>query len=50
MEIGLLAIGFAALFGIIALIGAAIPDSNTRPADPAIDYKKIYADLRPREL
>ena len=50
MAIGYLALCFAALFGIIALIGAAIPGTNCKPVKPAIDYKKIYADVLPHEL
>ena len=50
MNIGLLAFGFAVLFGIISLIGAASPGTNIKPVKPAADYKSIYRELSPKEL
>lgn len=50
MAIGYLAFGFASLFGIISLIGYAIPGTNNKPVKPAADYKSIYRELSPKEL
>ena len=50
MAIGLLAFGFAVLFGIISLIGAASPGTNEKPVKPAVDYKSIYRDICPKEF
>ena len=48
MNIGYLALGFAALGGIITLIGFTQPQG--KPTNPEPNYNKIYQAMRPKEL
>ena len=45
MTIGILAIGFAAVFGLVSVMG-----TSSRPAEKPIDYSKIYKSISVKEI
>jgi len=47
MNIGLLALGFGILCGILSLMSAAQAE---RPRRPAKDYRRVYEAVSPKEL
>jgi len=48
MNIGYLALGFAAIGAVISLIGCTRPQE--KPIKPAPDYLRIYEAMSPKEL
>jgi len=48
MNIGYLALGIAALLGVVALVCYCLP-AQPQPVRQ-VDYQKIYAAMTPREL
>ena len=45
MAIGFLALGFAAVFGLVSVLG-----TSTRPDDRPADYSSIYKNIQVKEL
>ena len=45
MAIGFLALGFAAVFGLVSVLG-----TSTRPAYRPADYSSIYKSIQVKEI
>jgi len=48
MNIGLLAFGFAFVFGAVALIGST--ETNEKKPEKTVNYNNIYRALNPEEF